>query len=238
MPKLDQKPDPVKFSERLNEVLADAGMPERGRGAELSRLYKVSGPTAFGWLNGEHLPGPARAIRIAADFGVPFEWLYFGRGAKHFEHGVKDESTPYANTDDEVEVPLWGARGSSGHGALNDDARVIGTLSFKRRSLEKKRIPVRAANVFYVDGHSMVPRLHDGDAVLFNETDSTPRDGKIYVVRWNGHEYVKRLRFYGGNWHISSDNKSDPEWKDDKPISETDEFKVLGRVRWIGSWED
>lgn len=237
MPKLDQKPDPVAFARRLNEAMSDRGIEERGRGADLARRHRVSQPTSHAWLNGGHLPGPSRVTMMARDYGVRFEWLYFGRPPKA-EPGVTVDAAADDLGAEDVEVPLWAARGSSGGGAINDDARVIGTLTFKRRSLDKKSIPSGSANVFYVDGDSMLPRLHDGDAVLFNEADTSPRDGKIFVVHWNGHEYVKRLRFYDGRWHISSDNKANPEWRDDKPISDRDQFNVIGRVRWIASWED
>lgn len=144
-----------------------------------------------------------------------------------------------AETDDTVPVPIWSARGSSGDGANNEHATPIGSLLFRANSLRKKRLTPARCRAIYVDGSSMLPRLRDGDAVMYDESDRTPKDGRIYVVRWNGHEYIKRLVMHSGRWWLSSDNKADPQWSNDRPIDpERDDFEVLGRVRWVGSWED
>lgn len=229
MPNLDPKPDAADFSERLNKALEHNGFPKRGRGAELMRRYKVSNATASAWLNGGHMPKPQTVRDMAGDYGVSYDWLYFGEGDPEYS-AKREEPT--------VEIPLWDAEGSTGYGALNEHARVIGTLTFKRASLERKGVNIDRSDAFYIRGISMLPRLRDGDAVVFDQADIEPQEGKMYMVRWTGHEYVKRLRFFDGRWHLCSDNQNDPEWKDPRPIYEGDDFEVRGRVRWIGSWED
>lgn len=75
--------DPMDFATRLKEAMADAGDDAGyGAGSRLARRFKVSVPSATAWLNGRNLPDPPRARRIAAFYGVRFEWLYFGEGAK------------------------------------------------------------------------------------------------------------------------------------------------------------
>lgn len=72
--------DPAEFSARLKEVMLDAGENAgRGAGPALKRRYKVSVVTANAWLNGTHLPSPDRAMDMANDYGVAFDWLYFGK---------------------------------------------------------------------------------------------------------------------------------------------------------------
>ena len=228
VPNPDSKPDAAGFSMRLNEAMHHRGMPQRCRGAELRRRYKVSAPTTHNWLNAGHMPKPDVVRQMAADFGVDYEWLYFGTGEPDYRKSA----------DPTVEVPLWDADGSAGFGALNEEAQVIGSLTFKRSSLEKRGIDFEHADAFYVRGLSMLPRLKTGDVVLFDRHDVTVMEAKMYVVRWNGHEFVKRLRYFDGRWHLCSDNQSDQEWKDPKPIHDGDDFEVKGRVRWIGSWEE
>lgn len=228
MPKLDPKQDAHAFSERLNRALAERNFPERGRGAELARRYRVSQPTAHAWLKGKHMPMPQVVKAMAAAYGVDYDWLYFGTGSPQFK----------ATTDTSVEVPLWDAEISAGFGAENEGARVIGTLSFKQSSLGKRHIDHEQADALFVRGMSMMPRLKTGDVVLFDRRDTRPREGKMFVVHWNGHEFVKRLRHFNGRWHLCSDNQNDDEWKEPRPVYETDDFEIKGRVRWIGSWED
>lgn len=152
------------------------------------------------------------------------------------QHGVRE---PGAAAVDLVEVRIHSARLSGGDGADNDTASVIGTLLFRPKSLARKGVDHEFAGACYVDGDSMIPRLRNGDTVLFDTRDTKPKDGRIYAIRWNGADFVKRLRYYDGRWWISSDNKAEPQWRDDKPISpDREEFVIRGRVRWIGSWED
>lgn len=75
--------DPMDFAIRLKEAMTDAGDDAGyGAGSRLARRFKVSVPSATAWLNGRNLPDPPRARRIAAFYGVRFEWLYFGEGPK------------------------------------------------------------------------------------------------------------------------------------------------------------
>lgn len=154
---------------------------------------------------------------------------------------VRDaDATAYsAESDrDTCEVPLFNARAAGGDGAHNGSATQIGALLFRTASLRRARISPRHAAAMYVDGDSMLPRLRHGDTVLYDRSDTELRDGRMYVVSRAGDEFVKRMRHYDGRWWMSSDNKADPAWAQDRPVTpEIDDFRVLGRVRWIGSWE-
>jgi phage repressor protein C with HTH and peptisase S24 domain len=136
-------------------------------------------------------------------------------------------------------VPVYGAQAGAGPGVENHGSSQIGSILFRPRSLERKQVPIENARVFYVAGNSMLPRLRDGDAVLFDATDTSPVDGKVYVLHWNGRDYCKRLRFERNAWWLCSDNTSDPEWAQPKQVRiAPDDCIVVGRVRWVGSWED
>lgn len=155
--------------------------------------------------------------------------------AEELEDGAPAPTAKPRQRSDTVEVRLYNALGSMGKGAINEDAVQIGTLTFKRRSFSKKGIT--SPEAFYVTGDSMLPRPRPGDTVVFDTADRTARSGKMYVITFNGEEFVKRLRQYDGRWWIASDNNKNSE-NPDIPISERDQFNVVGRVRWIGSWED
>ena len=119
-----------------------------------------------------------------------------------------------------------------------DEYAETHSLKFKRSSLQRKGLFARKLSIFYARGDSMEPRIHDGDALLFDGDDTKPRDGGIYVVKYDGGYYVKRLHQYGDQWFLVSDNTSDPKWRKPVPVEFANDFEVLGRVRWVGSWED
>lgn len=202
-------------------------------------VKEAGGPTAFGvmvqrdqvqvsqWVAGKSI-GSNLARHIEDAIGRPVGWL----DAPHWDDA--DEPTPAAL----VEIPIYSARVSAGPGADNRDAAKIGTLFFRPSSLAKKGIAQEHAHVFPVDGDSMIPRLYKGDVVMIDTTQTTIRNGKIYVLRIGDDDsLVKRLfQLPDGKIRVCSDNKSDPQYAD----FEVDQHDVtiIGRVRWIGSWED
>lgn len=188
------------------------------------------------YVNGKIPLNYAAVLAFAHLLKVAPEAIRSDLPEQRLSRGVRE---PGANYGDLVEVPIHSATLSGGDGADNESAAVIGSLLFRPKSLSRKGVNPTHANACYVHGDSMVPRLREGDTVMFDTRDTRPQDGRIFAIRWNGAEYVKRLRYYDGRWWISSDNKADPQWREDKPVSvDRDEFQIVGRVRWVGSWED
>ena len=196
-------------------------------GVSPSAIYQLEGGTTL-----------SLSIKTAAPMaklsGFSLEWLQHGRGPKYVANRVGEESTAY------LTIPVHRAAASAGHGTTNGDVTEIGSLLFRPRSLSKRDISETAANVWYVKGNSMFPRLREGDAVLFDCNDKEPRDGKLYVIEWGKDKqtYVKRLYHeLDGGLRVVSDNPA-PEYRDRMVQPGDPGFRVLGRVRWIGSWED
>lgn len=118
-------------------------------------------------------------------------------------------------------------------------------LKFRSESLARKRLRPDALAVMYGRGDSMEPRIHSGDAVLFDTTDTRPRDGHLYVVMVDGggaaKEYqVKRCEVIDDLVFFKADNpRGDHNWRKPKRMdSPRHPIQVIGRVRWIGSWEE
>lgn len=59
------------------------GIPSRGRQMLISRLFKVSQPSAKRWLDGENFPDTEKLVEIAAWCKTSIDWLLTGRGIKH-----------------------------------------------------------------------------------------------------------------------------------------------------------
>lgn len=236
MPKPSLPPTPPgRFAARLREAIADAGWPARGSQKRLADHFGITPESVNGWFSGKHMPEVDRIQEIARLLGCDFDWLWKG-APKAIK--VAEPAARYGDPEDMDEVRIWDAEAAAGVGFDNSHAKPIGTLLFRHRSLRKKSI--RAPEAIYVSGHSMVPRLRDGDTIIFDTTDTLPiKSGKVYVITLDGEACVKRLHAEpGGVIRIASDNRSDPQFQDMLIEPDGDRLQVHGRVRWVGSWED
>lgn len=117
-------------------------------------------------------------------------------------------------------------------------------LKFRVSSLQRKRLRPEKLAVMYGKGDSMLPRIRSGDAVLFDTSDTRPQDEALFVIQCQGPAgntlSVKRCRYFGEDVFFDSLNpEGDHNWR--KPRKQNDPrapIEILGRVRWIGSWED
>jgi phage repressor protein C with HTH and peptisase S24 domain len=57
-----------------------------------------------------------------------------------------------------------------------------------------------------VKGRSMEPSLHEGDTVVINTADTTPKDGEVFALNYEGESVIKRLVRDAGDWWLASDN--------------------------------
>lgn len=130
-----------------------------------------------------------------------------------------------------------------GHGPEAQEYAETHSLKFKAASLAGKRLNAPNLRVMYGQGDSMLPRIHPGDAVLFDTSDTQPRDGAIYVVQVHGiagREYqAKRCMVLDDAVYFTADNpEGDHQWRKPKRAdTKKGAIEVIGRVRWIGSWE-
>lgn len=136
-----------------------------------------------------------------------------------------------------AEVTGYSQPAALGDGSLPDDYAEAHKLKFRASSLRRKGLNPAHLHVYYGDGDSMEPRIHDGDAILFDTSDTRIVDNRIYVIRYEGHVYAKRLQVHEDLVLIESDNRTDPKWARPVLVKPGDDFEVIGRVRWIGSWE-
>ncbi|WP_313248960.1 XRE family transcriptional regulator [Stenotrophomonas acidaminiphila] len=117
-------------------------------------------------------------------------------------------------------------------------------LKFRADSLARKRLNPSKLAVMYGRGDSMEPRVLSGDAILFDMSDTRPRDGALFVIMVDGgghaKEYqVKRCEIIDDLVLFKADNPAgDHNWKKPRRMdSPRHPIEIIGRVRWIGSWE-
>lgn len=232
MPKRSPDKDAPEFGKRLVELLARHGIPRRGAGAYLQRQYRVSNVTANDWLNGQFRPEIDTARRIAADHGTTFDELYFGSPAA------------VAADDGYADVTGYSQAAGLGTGAEAQEYAETHSLKFKSNSLRRRGILGRPLAVYYGRGDSMEPTIKNGDAILFDTSDTKVVDGALYLVQVHGaanpEYFVKRATVLDGIVFFASDNpQGDHHWRKPRRMdSKREPITVVGRVHWIGGWTD
>lgn len=164
---------------------------------------------------------------LAKALGVGVEWLETGKGHKHT---IENDEEWRVITD-------WKQPLAAGDGSEPLEFSESDKLKFNAVSLQEHGLNSQHLSIFHASGDSMNPRIHDGDHLLLDNSQTKPQDDKIFAVNYDGQLYVKRLRKFGKQWFLVSDNAIG-KWKDPIPVDDSKLFSIIGRVRWIGSWED
>lgn len=214
----------MTIGDRIKKARALRGV---GRPA-LAEATRIPYPTLAGIENGDQGSSTQLDV-IAAVLRVNVAWLRTGKGQM-------DSSEP---EDPEFSrILAFKQAASLGEGALPDEYAETHKLKFREDSLRRKRLRADRLGVCYGRGDSMEPRIKSGDAIMFNRDETELVDGALFVISYDGELIAKQASNIGGRWFLESLNKSDPKWRKPRPIDEFKEFKIHGKVRWIGSWED
>lgn len=151
----------------------------RGMHKATARRFETAGGKRLGWLDVDHDTEAAARSSIDLD-GNP---AYPAVRRVHFKLSA----------------------GASGFGVEyqgEDDAPIV----FRREWFDRNGYrPDRLFAVRVANG-SMEPKLHDGDTVVVNTADTTPVDGVVFAVNYEGELVIKRLVRDAGRWWLSSDN--------------------------------
>lgn len=221
-------------------------------GDRITRLRKAQGlsQTALGllcgWENGQARIGNyERGTRepsigdlrlIARALGVNLITIIDGENP----NAIAENQDRYGYSpaiQDYALIPQYSVQGAAGNGQMNDHVEITGGLVFKRAWLSRMHLREQNLHVIYVCGHSMEPTVSDADVVLIDQSQTAPRDGRIFVIRKpDGELIIKRLiQSITGGWLIRSDN-DDKRTYPDQPITENDidSLQIVGRVVWHG----
>lgn len=195
----------------------------------MSKKAGVSSSVLRKWRAGQSEPSRVNLIKMAAAADVSIEWLVSGSGAI----SGSDRLEP-SGMEDYAFVPLYDAQCSAGAGSWNENSRVLTHLSFTRYSLRKQGLTPDHLSAIRIDGDSMEPVLSSGDTVLIDHTRTTIEGEGIYVLRFDGHLYAKRLqRNFDGVVIISENKHYQPVTV---PRDRLDELEVIGRAVWSAGW--
>ncbi len=131
--------------------------------------------------------------------------------------------------NDFVLISRYAVEASAGHGALVHDEEGSGYYAYNRKFLERRGLKPESLAVISVKGDSMEPELYDGDLILLDTAQTTPRDSRIYALRYNADLFVKRVMELPGNRiQLLSSNPHYPPITVD--ASDLDGVQIIGRV--------
>lgn len=201
-----------KERELTQEQLAEASGVKQ---SDISKLERGTSQTTTG------------LVRLASALHCHPEWLDTGDGP------IWITATPQAIALENNEeypairrVKFKLSAGATGFAVEyeNDDAAPI---VFQRSWFERngyrpdKMFAVRVAN------GSMNPGLYDGDTVVVNTEATTPKDGVVFAVNYEGELVIKRLIRDEGQWWLKSDNPDQQRY----PRKKCDEqSRIIGEI--------
>jgi phage repressor protein C with HTH and peptisase S24 domain len=174
-------------------------------------------------------PSLERLERVAAILKVDSEWLLHGVG--HVEGRLPFEERP---GDEFIAIAHAGARPSMGGGSVvEDDGEPGRNYHFRRAWIRDKiRASPSTLRVLQVEGDSMLPTLEDGDTVLVDMNQRSPRPAGIFVLHDGMGLVAKRLEHIPMSdpprLRIISDNARYAPYE-----CTAEEINVIGRIRWF-----
>lgn len=220
------------IGERIKEVRRLRGLSR----PQLAEAARIKYPTLAGIENNDQA-GTTQLPQIADALGVSPKWLQTGKGPM-------EAPAPQVDDSDYADVIGYAQAAGLGAGAEAVEYAETHSLKFKKTSLRRRGIHNKPLAVYYGKGDSMEPTIEDGDAILFDTSDTRPADGVLYVIQVDGQAnpeyYVKRAMVLDAGVYFASDNPAgDHNWKKPKPMeSKRNPITVIGRVHWIGGWAD
>lgn len=131
-----------------------------------------------------------------------------------------------APSSDYFPVPLREAGGSMGGGHYQGSRRILSYISLRRDFLLTKTSNLDHLSFIHAAGDSMFPTIPPDAAVLIDEGQIEPINGKIFYVLLNDALLIKRLEVRDGRViALLSDNGDRRE-----VLAEDDSLQILGKA--------
>lgn len=195
--------------------------------AELARASGIDYESVAKYLKGRvDSPRGDTLKKLAKAIDRDLVWLQHGEA-----HTGNTPDLPTPAHTEIVEVPVYALEIPAGPGAwVEDDPEPADMQPFRLSRLRSiTRAPLEKLAIALVYGDSMQPTLFNGDMVMVDVTQRSPRDG-LFVLRLFGELMVKRITVGPGRVDVSSDNRAHRSYDD----VNLDDLHIMGRVIWLG----
>jgi phage repressor protein C with HTH and peptisase S24 domain len=181
---------------------------------ELGDALGVTKSNVSAWENGRHEPSYTQLRQIAALSGMALpndDWQARSNDSSTLnerQDGLDSAPIPLDDNPDYPSIPRVKFKlsaGVSGFGVeyLQEDADPI---VFRREWFRSRNLNPKNCYAIVVTGPSMEPGMWDGDTVVITTDRTTPKDGFVYAVNYEGELVMKRLIRDEGSWWLHSDN--------------------------------
>jgi len=182
----------------IGQRIRDAREAKELDQATLAQKVGVVTRTLQRWEKGEQIPDSISLTKIAKATGVHPHWLLTGEGDMYptapQPTNIFPLNTGMRRAPALTNLPLVSAV-PAGKLAMNfppdyvDDYVTVDDIKDPQ------------AFALKVKGNSMAPRIEDGDTVIISPAQE-PRSGDICVVRVNGEDTLKKVKFEGNYIHL------------------------------------
>jgi phage repressor protein C with HTH and peptisase S24 domain len=233
----DKKDECLRLKAIFNSKKSELGLTQE----KLAHALEMNQSSVSHYLNGVNPLNASVAASFAkilqVDVSAFSERLAeeMAKIAQAVEREPREFSSP--SEKDYALIPQFKAHGSCGDGYMNEHVQLTEGLVFKRDWLKRMNAKPENLYVIYANGDSMEPYIFEGDVVLFDTSQTDPKDKQVYVIRRpDGGNSIKRLiQQLSGTWVIRSDNP-DKAANPDEPVSDSSihDMPILGRVIWRG----
>lgn len=166
--------------------------------ATLAHKANIVTRTLQRWEKGEQIPDGISITKIAKATGVHPHWLLTGEG-EMYDAPVRPSNVfqlpnTFRRNAKLVELPIMSAV-PAGKLAANFHPDYVDDYI----AVDDVRDP--QAFALKVKGNSMAPRIEDGDTVVVSPAQE-PHNGDVCVVRVNGEDTLKKVKFEGNYIHL------------------------------------
>lgn len=158
-------------------------------------------------------------INALRDSDANLEHIFYGVGS--------DRLSPRLKLDDnqsDISVKFYpDLTASAGMGCLNGDF-----CEYEMITIDRSLIPdVMSKNIeaIRIHGDSMDPTIKDKDVIFIDKSQRTIINGKIFVVKFSGEVYAKRIFKAPKSLIIKSDNPQYPQYE-----VQIEDIEVLGQI--------
>ncbi len=211
--------------------------------AEMGRRVGVSPAYMYQLVSRRRPMGYKTARKIEEAFSLENGWMDFPQIQFNPADASKSDSkTPTLEihgenpfpTEKYAFIPRYEAKISAGGGYHNGDhVEISKTHAFRKDWIKKNGWREEDLCVVEASGHSMEPKIGDGDVLLVNMADKEFQSGKVYVLLFPGEGLrAKRVhRTADGRIKISSDNPDKASYPDEYySPEEAAHLNIVGKV--------
>jgi len=189
---------------------------------KVAHILGMSGQSFYARRKTESLPYD-QILNAVKETDINLEWLFYGIGEKNINPKLKLCDDDH-DLGEKITVKFFpDISASAGMGCLNGDF-----CEYELITIDRSLVPdVMSKNIeaLRVNGDSMDPTIKDRDVIFVDKSQRIPINGKIFVVKFSGEVYAKRIFKAPKSLIIKSDNPQYPQYE-----VQPDEIEILGQI--------